>query len=323
MKSTPLLRALRPNFLVLPVTLVVLGFAVGYQSTQQWHWQAFGLTVVLSICAHAWVNLHNELTDALNGLDAQTPKTAFSGGTATLIEFPDLVPIAKRWLVVLLAILLTALMAYTYVYGWQLLILATMGGVLMLSYSRWLVTRPWLCWGAAGMAFGPLMVIASLWVAVQELSLLGILCSLIVYFWVNNLLLLNQVPDFFADQTVGRRNILTVYGLKTGLRVYLLSALLSWLILLWVSVILASVYGWVLLSLWGGVFAWQAYALIKGYKSLPAGIQSLYESKNAGQVLASDLDYAWLKEWQPVLGLNVAINILLPLSLAALLILHS
>ena len=47
------------------------------------------------------------------------------------------------------------------------------------------------------------------------------------FFLVNNLLLLNQVPDIRADKTVGRFNVWMFLGAKSGLLIYALFYLLS------------------------------------------------------------------------------------------------
>jgi 1,4-dihydroxy-2-naphthoate octaprenyltransferase len=44
--------------------------------------------------------------------------------------------------------------------------------------------------------------------------------SLVPFFLVSDLLLLNQFPDMEADKGVGRRHIIIVMGKKAGVRVY-------------------------------------------------------------------------------------------------------
>jgi 1,4-dihydroxy-2-naphthoate octaprenyltransferase len=59
-----------------------------------------------------------------------------------------------------------------------------------------------------------------------------LLVSLIPFFLVNNLLLLNQFPDLHADRDAGRKHILTRYGYRFSSRVYLLFLLLAALVLI-------------------------------------------------------------------------------------------
>jgi 1,4-dihydroxy-2-naphthoate octaprenyltransferase len=53
--------------------------------------------------------------------------------------------------------------------------------------------------------------------------------SLIPFFLVSNLLLLNQFPDVEADRSVGRDNLPIALGLNSALQVYGLFALLAFL----------------------------------------------------------------------------------------------
>ena len=55
-----------------------------------------------------------------------------------------------------------------------------------------------------------------------ETSVLTLVASLVPFFLVNNLLLLNQFPDIEADKAAGRNHLLIAYGSKTGAIVYLL-----------------------------------------------------------------------------------------------------
>ncbi|WP_130537299.1 prenyltransferase [Thiomicrorhabdus indica] len=323
-KFRKLLVATRPNFLVLPIALVTLGFSIAFENGYSWNWPAFVMTLVGAIFAHAWVNLHNEITDSKNKLDAQTPKTPFSGGTGTFVLIPSLLPLANQALLVLFGILMVILMAFTWIYGIELFFLAFIGGILMLSYSRWLVHRPWLCWASAGLAFGPLMVLSAFWIASQTFTVESFVLSFVVFFWVNNLLLLNQVPDYFADQTVGRKNLVIKYGLKNALWFYSAGAFLS-LCCLWSMAIQGQTYGWIFISfIWSAFIIWQIKQVFSTYHQMSDEFKMAFERKVSDlNSLPEHIATHTFEDWHRVLGINVAINILIPLSLSALLILGS
>lgn len=317
-----ILVATRPNFLLLPVVLVVLGFASALSSGSVWNWSAFLFTVLGAILAHAWVNLHNEITDSRNQLDARTPKTPFSGGTGTFVQKPGLLPLATRLLKGLLVVLLAMLAGFTWLYGIELFLLALLGGGLMLSYSGWLVHKPWLCWASAGLAFGPLMVVSAAWVASQSITVESALLSIVVFFWVNNLLLLNQVPDYFADQTVARSNVVIHYGLRRALWIYSASAGMS-LLVLWMMAWQVDSSTWLLFALvWSLVIGWQVLSVFNTYQQMPEEFKEAFEQKVSDlAALPDNIANHNFKEWHRVLGVNVIINIVLPISLSALLIL--
>lgn len=324
------LKASRPNFLLLPMALISLAFAIFYHQTQVFSFTLYGLTLLGGIAAHIWVNLHNELTDTQNGLDALTTKTPFSGGTGALLHSPWAQKMVSKMLKTLLVFLVLLLAWFSFQTGWQILAISAFGGILMLSYSQWLVHRVWLCWMSAGMAFGPLMLIGAYWIAAQSLDWLVLVVSLIPFLWVNNLLLLNQIPDYFADQTVGRKNVVIQYGLKKACTLYSFSAILS-LLVLWTFVLQQSsltssqavLAGFLVALVWTLVIVWQLWQIQKVYRQMPLEIQQAFEQNQNEKAHIARGDYPsmeWLAAWQPVLGVNVAINILLPLSLSALLI---
>lgn len=337
-KSTiaPVLASLRPKFLVLSVAMVTLGFSANYFDTGNWSLAGFAVVLFCSLLAHTWVNLHNEVTDTENGLDAITVKTPFSGGTGGLMNNPEALVLAKTGLKWTRWVLLCAFAGFVYVYGWPVLVFAGIGAFLMLMYSEKIVKYPLLYWFSAGLAFGPLMVLGSQWVAGQSLNYLGVTVAVISFFWVNNLLLLNQVPDFFADRKVGRKNILMKYGLNRSLQIYYVSALSSLILMLGLVVLMNAVLFWILMFFWSLVIFWQINWVIIAYQALPANVQAEFESlaflgiphrQNPSEKIITPTDnhatgFEWLQDWQKPLALNVIINILLPLSLSALLILQ-
>ncbi|MHC4434712.1 MAG: UbiA family prenyltransferase, partial [Planctomycetota bacterium] len=73
----------RPQFLLLSVVLVLLGTAM---ACHQGHfdWFRFILTMLGLVLAHASVNILNDYFDYKSGIDLETPRTPFSGGSGLL-----------------------------------------------------------------------------------------------------------------------------------------------------------------------------------------------------------------------------------------------
>jgi 1,4-dihydroxy-2-naphthoate octaprenyltransferase len=70
------------------------------------------------------------------------------------------------------------------------------------------------------MGFGIIMVLGTQFALTAEYSVSSFIISLVPFFLVNNLLLLNQFPDVEADKIVGRRHFPIVYGKKASAAVY-------------------------------------------------------------------------------------------------------
>ena len=84
-----------------------------------------------------------------------------------------------------------------------------------------------LCLIAPGLGFGPLMVVGTHVALTGSYSGTALVASLVPFFLVNNLLLLNQFPDAQADARVGRRHILVTSGPAVAARYYTAFAALA------------------------------------------------------------------------------------------------
>jgi 1,4-dihydroxy-2-naphthoate octaprenyltransferase len=72
------------------------------------------------------------------------------------------------------------------------------------------------------------MVIGSHFAFTGHYSWSAAIASMIPFFLVNNLLLLNQFPDIEPDRSVGRKNLPIIAGLKTSALVYALFIALAY-----------------------------------------------------------------------------------------------
>jgi 1,4-dihydroxy-2-naphthoate octaprenyltransferase len=179
------------------------------------------LVVLGGIAAHACVNLLNEYHDARSGLDDHTRRTPFSGGSGALQDRPDAQ--AAVWWSAMAALALTLAIGVHFLWlrGWAMLPLGVGGLLLVLSYTPWLNRSAFLCLIAPGLGFGPVMVLGTELALSGQISRAGVWASLLPFYLVNNLLLLNQFPDLQADRQAGRRHFPIRHGLAVSSRVYL------------------------------------------------------------------------------------------------------
>jgi 1,4-dihydroxy-2-naphthoate octaprenyltransferase len=101
-----------------------------------------------------------------------------------------------------------------------LLVIGLVGLVIILTYTTWLNRMPIMCLLAPGLGFGTLMVLGSVFVLAHQISMPAIILSLVSFFQVNNLLLLNQYPDIDADKKVGRNHFPIAFGVDRSNLVY-------------------------------------------------------------------------------------------------------
>jgi 1,4-dihydroxy-2-naphthoate octaprenyltransferase len=208
----------RPQFLLLSVILVLLGTAIsrheGYFDLLK-----FVLTMLGLLLAHASVNVLNDYFDYESGIDLETTRTPFSGGSGIL---PSGLLKPKGVYVFGVGCLMTALLIgiyLTFISGWQLLPLILLGGPVIYFYTshltKWLVGEFW-----AGLGLGMLPVLGTYFVQTGHYSAEAVVASLAPGFLTANLLFLNEFPDVEADKKGGRYNLVIALGYKTAGRLY-------------------------------------------------------------------------------------------------------
>ncbi len=282
----PLLATLRPPFLVLTPVCVGLGYAVARLTGAEPRLFDVGLFLLGALSAHVSVNTFNEYYDFRSGLDLHTTRTPFSGGSGALPANPAL----AGWTlsVAVTSLLVTVIIGGYFLLrvGWHIMPIGVLGILTVLAYTRWITRHPLLCLIAPGLGFGPLMVMGTEVVLTGRYTLDGFLVSLVPFFLVNNLLLLNQLPDVEPDRRAGRRTFPIVYGLPTTRRVYALFMVLG--------------YGSLIVAVMS--------------RHLPAGaLLGLATLVLALPTLLGVLRYSDdLHRLRPCLGLNVGIAILTP-----------
>jgi 1,4-dihydroxy-2-naphthoate octaprenyltransferase len=116
---------------------------------------------------------------------------------------------------------------FLFEHGLALLPIGLAGVLLVAFYSTWVVHHPIVCLLAPGLGFGTLMVLGTAWVATGEFTTTAFAASLIPFFLVSNLLLLNQYPDVDADRAVGRNTLPIAIGVGKASYVYLAFVMLG------------------------------------------------------------------------------------------------
>ncbi len=215
-----LLRAARPSFLILTPACVFLGASTALASMEALNITSLVVLMLGALAAHISINALNEYYDFKSGLDLKTVKTPFNGGSGALPEHPEMaLPVLGLGLV-MLVIMVTIGVYFIYESGIGILLIGLMGLALIITYTQWINRLPVMCLIAPGLGFGLFMVVGSHIALVGSSSLLAFAVSLVPFFLVNNLLLLNQFPDIDADREAGRYHYPIAYGIEKSIRVY-------------------------------------------------------------------------------------------------------
>ncbi|WP_232788018.1 prenyltransferase [Paraglaciecola sp. MB-3u-78] len=220
MPFATILKSMRLPFVILSPVCVFLGASVANFEGGNSDYLNLGLALLGAVLGHISVNCLNEYSDFKSGLDLNTFKTPFSGGSGALPDNPSYARFVLLAGVLCLMVILSIGSYFLYLYGFAILPLGLVAVFLILAYTNWLNKNPLLCLIAPGIGFGPLMVGGTHFVLTGAYSNLSWLVSLVPFFLVSNLLLLNQYPDIEADKGAGRRHLPIAYGVKVGNMVY-------------------------------------------------------------------------------------------------------
>lgn len=284
-------QASRPKFLLLGPLCVLLGISMAFHQQSVINVGNATVCLLLAVFSHISVNLLNEYHDAKTGLDDNTIRTPFSGGSGALQIQPSAskAVIVAAWTSVFISVLLGIYLALNislWLVAWGI-----MGMILVLAYTPWINRSPWLCLIAPGLGFGLIMVLGSYVVLVEHIEWQNILIALPVFGLINNLLLLNQFPDAAADSKVGRKHFVICYGYARAAQAYL------------------AFVG----------FIYVAIALLLAFEILPLLSAVALGGAAVGLIIfikARNFTIDKLPGLLPFMGLNVAQTLLVPLIIA-------
>ena len=289
-KSRVIIGTMRPPFLVLPPVCVLLGISTAYYAGAVINLYHVILILLGAISAHISVNALNEYSDFKSGLDLKTKPTPFSGGSGTLPKHPDKAGLSLVSGIITFFITIIIGFYFLWLRGIWILPIGGLGLIVIAAYTPFITKKPILCLVSPGLGFGVFMVMGTHFVLAGSYSWASFVVSLVPFFLVNNLLLLNQFPDVEADQSIGRKHFPIVIGRKSSVWVYT-----AFLVLAYITVFIGFLFG--ILPL----MSFLAYLSI--LIAVPTVIGAFKYAENISGLI-------------PSLGKNVILNIITPVLLA-------
>jgi len=223
---------MRLPFLALPPVCVAVGVATASRGPHPVDLMYCLLALIGGTLAHISVNALNEYGDFRSGLDMRTERTPFSGGSGVLPQQPQRARFALITGLLSAAAVVAIGLYFAAIRGWAIIPLGVLGLLVVVTYTEWITRRPFLCLIAPGLGFGPLMVMGTDFVLTGQYSLTAGVASLVPFFLVSDLLLLNQFPDAEADSSVGRRHLIIVVGRRISALVYCAFLLATYLVVI-------------------------------------------------------------------------------------------
>jgi 1,4-dihydroxy-2-naphthoate octaprenyltransferase len=223
---TAYLGVARAPFLLLPVTLVASGAAAAAFDGALVFWPRALLAMAALVALHMAVNIFNEVSDLRTGIDLETERTPFSGGSGTLPSGAMSSRTATVFGASCAAFGLAVGLWFLYVIGLVFLPVMVAGALCVLIYTD-VLARMGAGELAAGLGLGALPVIGAALVQNGHVGPAAIAASVPAFFMTFNLLLLNEFPDESADAKGGRRNLVLLLGRPTAAWVYAAAGVLT------------------------------------------------------------------------------------------------
>ncbi len=207
-----LIKLLRYRFLLIAGLFPYgLGTAIAFYSTKSFDLHRFLAGLGITLLALIGVEAFNEYFDWQNGSDR------------VFQESPR--PVTKRTLVLgivsfSIAFLITLFLSFQL--GYPVIILYLIGFLAAFFYLAPPIKLSYRGLGEIDIAlsYGPLLVLASYYVQTGKLALLPLGVSVIPALLLFKIAILNQVPDYFQDRLVGKRNFCVRIGRENLMKLY-------------------------------------------------------------------------------------------------------
>ncbi len=236
MKLKRWLLVIRAPFLPLSVVLAFLGASIAWYEARRFG-SAFDIGYALLaglgiLLAHISVDVLNEYSDYKSGIDRETKRTPFSGGSGVL---PSglISPKQALWLGIVSFLLAVVIgIFFVVIKDWQLLPLLLVAALLIFLYTPAILKTRWPEW-APGLGMGTLPVMGAYFVQTAEYTWPLVVASIPSGILVHNLLLLNEFPDVEADRNAGRKTMPITAGKAKASIVY---SVLTMLVYAWIAV---------------------------------------------------------------------------------------
>ncbi|MCK4835091.1 MAG: prenyltransferase [Candidatus Aminicenantes bacterium] len=218
------LSQIRAPFLILAMVLVLIGIAAALYEGH-FHWGHSILLIIGVILAHVSVNLFNELSDHHTGIDGNTIRTPFSGGSGMMQS-------GKTSAAAVSIVAYSTLMAaaaigiyFCFIRSWWILVFMIFGGIGIRFYTsrlaKWMIGELF-----SGLTLGTFVVLGTFYALTGKIGVEIILVSIPPGILTALLLFLNEFPDAEADKTGGRRHLVIYFGKKISSRIYMAGLLM-------------------------------------------------------------------------------------------------
>jgi 1,4-dihydroxy-2-naphthoate polyprenyltransferase len=223
-------RAIRIKFLLASIIAVTNGIAISYWKTGELDFVYALLTYFGIICLHISVDLLNDYWDFKRGIDTNTKRTKYSGGTGVIPE--NLINSKLIYCAGVIFLILGGLIGLYFVTikGIIILILLIFAIISIYFYSTNIVNA------GLGELFvaikGSMIVLGSYYIQSDQIDLTSIYVGIIIGLLSAVVLLVTSFPDYEADKKSGRRTLVIVMGKENSIKLFITIVTITYLMII-------------------------------------------------------------------------------------------
>lgn len=210
-------RAIRIKFILASIIAVSNGIAISYWKTGVVDPGYALLTYFGIMCLHISVDLLNDYSDFKRGIDTNTKRTRYSGGTGVIPE--NLISPRLIYCVGVVFLILGGLtgLYFVTIQGIVILILLSFAIISIYFYSTNIVNA------GLGELFvaikGCMIVMGSYYIQSDTIDLTSVFVGIIIGLLSSVVLLVTSFPDYEADKKSGRRTLVILSGKQNSVKI--------------------------------------------------------------------------------------------------------
>lgn len=211
-------RAIRIKFILASIIAVSNGIAISYWKTGSVDPGYALLTYFGIMCLHISVDLLNDYSDFKRGIDTNTKRTRYSGGTGVIPE--NLINPRLIYCVGIVFLILGGLtgLYFVTINGIVILILLSFAIISIYFYSTNIVNT------GLGELFvaikGCMIVMGSYYIQSDTIDLTSVFVGIIIGLLSAVVLLVTSFPDYEADKKSGRRTLVILSGKQNSVKIF-------------------------------------------------------------------------------------------------------
>jgi len=241
------LRVIRIRFLLASVIAVLLGLTITWWTSNTVDIFHAALTMIGVLALHVSIDLLNDYWDFKRGIDTQTKRTKFSGGTGVLPE-GLLEPRSVYKAGIAFLIFGSILGAYfIYVNGITIGIILAFAILSIYFYSTKIVNVG-LAEFFVGVK-GTMIVLGTYFIQTSQIDILPILGGMVIGILSSFVLFITSFPDHDADKDKGRKTLVIILGKKKSSMFFWVFPIFAYMIIIFgVSIEIFPIYSLVTLT---------------------------------------------------------------------------